>query len=369
MRIPGFSAFFEVFVQPRQVLIADVDDDGDDDVITYPSALGPILTLHRNTNASFSLEALSGDLEGSLFGVPSVENGVSVTAPTHLLSGKFLHGGELSLVTYGDGVEAIGNPGSLLTSWSGTLADPTALASMETPVLANFVVADLDGDGLDDLVASGERSTDNFGNELLDPSLVYFRSRGDGTFAEPVSLANPGILVSQILVEDIDQDGILDITVILETNNSIVLFRGRRVPGYPSFGEWAMDHSPDNPGLLDRPNGGETNLVLFARGEIPSTSSGLKPQEPPELPTVSFDEVVLHASHPIPRLANGDSVSVTLQYSFDLNLWIDANEDVVVYSRDPAAPEWLIKTWDGVFDFRFSSREVFHRFKVIYVTH
>ena len=147
-------------------------------------------------------------------------------------------------------------------------------------------------------------------------------------------------------MEDIDLR-----SVILETNNSP--FSRTTRSGLPmANGRWITRQS-----RTARPTKcGETNLVLFARGEIPSTSSGLRPPEPPELPTVRMRWFYMRVPDSTKRW------SVTLQYSFDLNLWIDARRR----PRDPAA--WLI-TWDGVFDFRFFSGEVFHRFKVVYLWH
>ena len=358
------SAVDEEFIQPRQVLVVDADGDGDDDILTFPSALGQRIALHRSYGGNFSLEPLSGLLESNIFGLLPEEDGVSVGVPSHLLSGNFLQGGGRSLVTYGGGTDIFGSPTSSLTSWSGSLDNPVALASSPIPILASIAVADLDGDGLDDIIASGGRTTDIFGNAVLDSSIVLLRSKGDGTFEDAVSLADPRVLISQILVDDVNLDGVPDVTAVIEENNSIVFYRGRRVSAYPSFAEWAAEHSPSMPGQLDRPDGDEPNLVLFARGEIPSASSGVRPPAPPVNPSASWDGGTLNASHPIPRLGNEDTVNVTLQYSYDLVEWTDADEERAFYSQDPATPQWLIKHYPSV----YGSEKFFHRFRVDYIT-
>lgn len=358
----------EGFVKPRQVLVVDADGDGDDDILTYPSALGQRIALHRSYGGIFSLEPLSGLLGFTLFGPAPVEDGILVPTPTHLLAGKFLQGGGQSLVTYGRSFDIFGNSTFSLTTWSGSLDNPTALANSPAPVLESIAVADLDGDGLDDIIATGGRTFDIFGNELLDSSLSYLRSKGDGTFEDPVSLADPDVLVSQIMVQDVDLDGIPDVTAVIEENNSIVFYRGRRIPAYPAFAEWATEHSPENPSLLDRTEGGEPNLILFARGEVPSISSGIRPPTAPVIPSASWDGTTLSATHPIPRLGNGDSVDVILQYSYDLVGWSDVDEGRAFYSQDPAAPQWQIKQWQQVYPSVFGSEEIFHRFRVDYTS-
>ena len=358
----------EGFVKPRQVLIVDADGDGDDDIITYPSALGQRIALHRNYGGMFSLEPLSGVLDDGIFGAPPEEDGVVLAAPTHLLAGHFLQGSGPSLVTYGSGSDPFGNPLSSLTSWSGSLENPTAMISTSTSLLTNLVVADLDGDGLDDIIASGGAAFDVFGNPVFDPSLRYFRSRGDGTFADAVVLADQGVLISQIIVEDIDLDGVPDVTAVSEETNSIEIFRGLRVPPFPSFTDWAAEYSPASPGPLDRPSGGEPNLVLFTRGDIPSSSAAAGPPAPPASTSVSWNGVDLKAIHPVPRLADGQSVDVILQYSSDLEGWIDVEESNTYFSQDATTPQWSVKHTEVSNPPNFGAAEIFFRFKVIHIS-
>lgn len=371
-RSPGFGAppMEGELVQPKQVIVTDADGDGDTDILAFPSALGQRIALHRNDgDGNFALEPLSGELEDSFFGPAPMEDGVSLAIPTQLFAGNFLQGGEKSLLTCGFGGSFDGKPSFKLTTWSGSLADPTALASSVAPILGAIAVADVDGDGLDDLIAAGVRIYDEFGDFETTAPIVYLRSNGDGTFSEPMTLAEPLSEVSQLVVEDVDLDGVPDVVAILQDVNSIILYRGQQqVTAYPTFAQWAAEHSPDMPGLLDRPDGGEQNLVLYARGEVPSPSMGMRPPAPPVAPSITLDGETLSATHPVPIVASPDSIKIALQYSFDLAVWIDVEEISATVSSDAEAPVWRIKEWQQVLPEGSDSGEIFHRFRVEYVS-
>ncbi len=71
------------------------------------------------------------------------------------------------------------------------------------------IVADLDDDGTDDLLSTGEQgrsAPDQTDDEI---SMQFFRGLGDGAFAAPVEIATVGGSIP--VVHDVDGDGLLDI--------------------------------------------------------------------------------------------------------------------------------------------------------------
>jgi hypothetical protein len=82
---------------------------------------------------------------------------------------------------------------------AGSFSDSTVFANV-----FNLYVADLNGDGLNDLIVSGIVSGDGFADVFL--------SHGDGTFAAPMQIATGQI--AGLAVDDFNGDGKPDVEVL-----------------------------------------------------------------------------------------------------------------------------------------------------------
>jgi len=83
-------------------------------------------------------------------------------------------------------------------------ATPTTLPSFGIDAVGSFTLADLDSDGLVELV-SGQFTS-------AQPTLRYYRGLGDGAFEQAVGIGSPDVgCAAAVHAVDIDADGILDV--------------------------------------------------------------------------------------------------------------------------------------------------------------
>ena len=364
------------YITGDQILVTDADGDGDNDIITFPSALGQTFGLHRNDAGRFSIQHMTSEPVPDIFGVSGTTiDGVLVGNPTQIFLGRFLRdSSNKTLGVYSPGFDFFGNSISGFTVFSGLPSQSTAVASTSIATIGTVVVTDFDGDGLDDVISSGKRTTDLLGNTLFSNSLVFQRAIGDGTFESGVYLGSTlKAEVSQLLAEDMNGDGLPDIIAISEEAGSVQLFLSGTVPFHPSFEEWITAHSPSAPGELDiADESGIPNLIRFATGTVPANSTSQAPPAPPVRPKIEFNGFSITAFHPIPQLPAGDALDVKLEYSLDLGTWQQA-EDPFGLLNDPDHPQWKYKDWsytslkdtDG--NTIRSPEKIFFRFAITYI--
>ncbi len=108
-----------------------------------------------------------------------------------------------------------GETASVLLAQAGSYAEPVAYTVGTTP--RNGLLADLDGNGTLDLAVA---------NKDVDWITLLF-GIGDGTFGEPEGMALPeGSLPEEIVAADLDGDGIIDLLNSNEGTNSLALLKG-----------------------------------------------------------------------------------------------------------------------------------------------
>ncbi len=143
--------------QPRDVVLLDVDNDGDRDVVAATSA--NLISVVANNGA------------GVFAGATNFPAGVD---PRALVAADLNGDGRADLVTVNGGSESI----SIILATGGPLASafgaPQFIETEEEPT--SVVAADFDGDGHLDLAVAAFASI----------RLAVHLGRGDGTFAEPL---------------------------------------------------------------------------------------------------------------------------------------------------------------------------------------
>lgn len=96
-----------------------------------------------------------------------------------------------------------------------------------------IAAADLDGDGDLDLVSSD--TTDDKTPEKVNGTLLWFENDGQGNFRQHVIDKNEPGWFERVAVGDINQDGHLDVVVVLNRAGSLVWFQN---PGKPAQQTW-----------------------------------------------------------------------------------------------------------------------------------
>jgi hypothetical protein len=367
----GSTGHYEWITQD-QILILDADGDGDPDIITLPSALGSALTLHRNQGGTFSLETLADLTYWWDFGSRwPILGHTPLGPPAHLLAGRFIDtASPVQFAIYGRTFDAVGNPGASITVAHGGGGQVQFLQGDSTPDFGSVAVCDFDEDGLDDLITAGTYGNDALGNPSGDTAIRFHRSLGDGAFAEAVVIAYPLGLVSQLIAADFTGDGQVDIVAGSMETGAVELFGHAEIPAYPDYAEWIARFPGIDPALTADPDDdGLSNLLEFARGTPPDSAANSDPQIPPPPALANINvpsDYQIYgngsATHPRPRLANGESLDVMLEISHNMIEWLSPESWGPGVSHDPEHPQWDTLIWS----IPPSDEKCFYRFKVIH---
>jgi len=348
------------WLTPERVLVTDADGNGKADIITFPSALGLRMALHRQTAVGFSIEPLGPEPNVEAWnsqnpGMPSLARGHFVADPS----------APLQIVLLVPSSDDFGTPTAAAVVYAGTAesmhAGPQTTVNHSGDTLA---VVDFDQDGLDDLIIGGGTGMDWIGNPTSTTVVTYHRNRGDGTFGPEVQVATTLGVPTQLAVADLTGDGLPDLLATSAYTNTVELFTNRTDPGIPGFGAWAAVCGLANPSPGADPDGdGRSNLLEYAQGTPPNGSAALPPplSTPTAGPEVLFSNSVgrVSARHPRPRLTDGSRIEVAFESSTDLKRWepVTAQPWVEV---DPGSPEWetlhwnVLNAWNPQAFYRFS---------------
>jgi hypothetical protein len=303
----GWEADLPTGNGPRQAALGDLDDDGDLDLVSTAGA--------PNQQGTVSVQLGQGDGRFGPADATNISDGT--VTPDAVVIGDVDGDGDLDVVTanryvgfYGGGSD--GAVSVLLGNGSGVVTPPSDIVISSDPVA--LALGDIDGDGDLDIVAATRRSYGGGAN-----SVVVLRGVGGGQFAAPLVLGLPDFPAS-IALGDVDNDDDLDI--ITANNDQVVstsLFR--------NLGAGTFDPAPETPvtgifaqamALADLDDDDDLDLVISTNGQLAVSLGGgaVSGFEPPELYNVPFNARVLTVAdvdrdgHPDVMLVSTDSLMV-----------------------------------------------------------
>ena len=231
---------------PDQVIIVDLDEDGDLDIVVC-GAEDPI-TWYRNENAATSftkleIETGSGTITARRMDIADVDgsDGLDIVAAHPWI---FRNNGSESFTRLEVATDSTGYPDVAIgdldgdgdldlvnvseepaLSWieqedpAGTFSTEHTLEEIDEVTINWSVIAvDLDQDGNIDIVGAADYP----GN--LNDSIYWHRNQGGGTFATKVPLTPVGTTAEDLLAVDIDDDGDLDLVVADEDHQEVVVW-------------------------------------------------------------------------------------------------------------------------------------------------
>ncbi len=190
----GFGSFSPsaggIGVGPIEDAIGDFDNDGDLDIAASAHGVASAVLVYAN-------------LGNGTFGAPTSYPSID---PMHLVSGDFDQDGKADILVYDYDLVGLSASVQVLLNANGLVASPPQAAPIGDAVLG---VGDFDGDGTSDVAISA------FGQAH---GVFTMRGLGGGVFAQALpAFAVPGEF---ILVADLDHDGLSDLVINDDNGNS-----------------------------------------------------------------------------------------------------------------------------------------------------
>lgn len=238
-------------------LLFDMDDDGDDDIIRFPSLLGNRIAVHWNDAGVFDRHTAIGPAFG--------------TRPQGILHASFL-GTQKSFAIWEYDQTTFSHILRILDAGGRTVN------SLELGHgISHLKTGDFDGDGDADIVVTGRSAVDIYGNFISsDFSINVFKNSGGGAFEAPLHLQEFTWDILSILTNDINTDGLDDI-VAGSMSGQVIRYLSLAEPAPLSYAQWAAHHgaSPDGSGNMDRDD--LPDLIEYVTGSNPRVSNDIGP--------------------------------------------------------------------------------------------
>ncbi|GEM_PF-5616909 len=226
------------------VVAADVNGDGITDLAVSNPGAGSISIFLGSGDGSFT----------------KIVQDVAVGAmPKAMAVGDFKGGGsrnDLAVVNSGDNTVSI-----LLNDGTGTMTVQGTVSTSPADAISAVAVGDVNGDDIDDIAIS--RSSAG--------KATVFRGNGVGTFA-PGADISVGTLPVALVAADLDNDGIRDLAVLNSSDATVSIIKGNR-SGTLSTGNTLSITNPADPALnpadiiaLDLNRDGVPDLAVAGNG-------------------------------------------------------------------------------------------------------
>lgn len=320
-------------------LLHDMDGDGDDDILRYPSLYGHLIAIHWNDGGSFFRhEPLGVESEG---------------LPQGMLIGNF-NGSGNQIATWEAAPPDF--EGGAQTAYRIHSMQGAELRSGLIPGEAMKIRAgDFDGDGLDDIAVVTKPRFDIFGNPLAYSGVSILVNHGS-RFSKPMSLLIPGAGILDILAQDFDSDGLVDLLIGNRDGQIMHLHALDSDLLAESYGQWAARLGVSENGEGDGDKDGASDLFEYATGSSPASTvdagtHGIKSYistalefYPPEWidgadenPVIGFS--TSSVQFPVRADSASDIIRVSVERSYDLMEW-EAVGDPLGGSLIPGVPGW-----------------------------
>jgi len=285
----GTSRFYFVGGSPTGIAAADLNGDGFPDVVITGGSSDVSVVLSQGARQ---------------FKAPvGYSLGQNSPGPQAVAVGDLNGDGKPDVIVANGGNPFSSGPGSvsvLLNNGDGTLKPPTSTTVNQSA--ESIALGDFNRDGKLDVVVAAH-GTPNGGS---DPgAVVVLLGKGDGTFQPPVTLTVGGLHPSAVAAADLNNDGKLDLAVLMDTGTfgqpaTLAIFLGQGngafaaartfslqsttflAPGGVTIGDLNGDGKPD----IALISGGQQVEILFGDG-----AGGF--QEAAVLPPTEFGPVAL----------------------------------------------------------------------------
>lgn len=224
----GSSNSFSASDAPTTFAFADIDGDGDEDILVtdvdsyfikvmYNDGLGAFNTSTNYSLNDYSRSVTAGDLDydGDLDVVVGIDDHISV----------------------------------LINNGSGALGAPTDYDTNTSENITGVTLADIDGDGDLDILAH-----DNY------EQVYSMKSNGDGTFEVPIVLGNVDE-PSSLAVGDIDNDGDVDLVISSSDYSYIYVFKNNGNGIFASSVDYEIPDYIENLMLKDLDGDGDLDII------------------------------------------------------------------------------------------------------------
>lgn len=223
-----YDSNFNVNNYPSEATIADMNGDGNNDVVLGNTYSGNISIFFGHGDGTLTLEPVSYSVGGFPWTKPLVAdfNGdglMDVVMPDDEFNLMYLQG-------YGDGSFRA----------SANYESPNSFG--QNAFSFNVATGDFNGDGIPDVVA-GERSNNGA------PGILVYLGNGDGTFSPGVNYGDSPNL-GYVAVADLNGDGRLDIVATDDAAGVVQVFMGNGDGTFTPGAAYPTDTS-GNPGPLD----------------------------------------------------------------------------------------------------------------------
>jgi len=219
---------------------ADFDQDGLIDLAATDLVNSVILVFASNGRGAFKTPTKT-----PIF----LENSQVASGPSNMTTGDFNADGLLDVATVNQSTD---NVSVLFGNGEGQLTLAHVFAPHRIGDLAQLQAADIDHDGLDDLVLLNQTSA----------QAEVFLGRGDGTFVFHLEVTG-GEHPTDLVVTDLDGDGAFDIAMSNRQSRDISLWWGTVHHRFDSPGRWQVGNLPDQLVATDVDGDNQLDLVCL----------------------------------------------------------------------------------------------------------
>jgi hypothetical protein len=172
--------------------------------------------------SNFQYFLVENSVPQNYFSSRSITGNTTLTSP--VVGGDFNNDGKLDLI-----VAAGPNVYVLAGNGDGTFGTAQGSNGPANSVITGIHVADVNGDGKQDLIINGKRGTTGLVATML--------GNGDGTFQAPIETDFTGAVSSSVVVADFNRDGVLDVALVSAGYAKVLLGNGDGTfhAGAPTF--------------------------------------------------------------------------------------------------------------------------------------